>query len=512
MNKKQLFINIFANIFAFIVSTGINFFLTPYILDTVGVKAYGFVPLASNFTSYITILTSAFDSMSGRFVTIKIHENNKEEAKKYFTTSFYMGVGLSIFSSVIFILLVCFLQFLINIPVDLIYDIKLLFALTFVATSVSLLTSVFGIAVLCKNRLDYKSYVSIGSTFLRGIILLGLFYFFTPKIYYIGLATLVIVIYESIANFKITNRLLPELKIKKKYFEKKLIRVLLSSGIWNSFNRLSSVLMTGLDLLVTNIFIGTTESGIMGIVKVIPGLIYTIISLMITSFTPQFIQDFAHKDFDNLIKNIKFSAKLIGFISIIPLSGFIAYGEEFYSLWVPSQNAKLLISLSILTMLGAIVSYPTSAFDNVFTATNKLKWPAIATFICGILNVIIVIILLNTTSLGLYAIAGTSSILSILRDLFFKIPYVAKNVNTNPITFWKIIFRFFCTFVIITIISIGIKHIIPITSWLLLIVDAIFTVIISLFLNYLILFNKEERKQVKKVLLNIKKFRLHIRG
>ena len=496
MNKKQLFLNITANILAFAVSTGINFFLTPYIINSVGIDAYGFLPLASNFTSYITVITSAFNSMSGRFITVKMHENKEEEAKQYFSTTFFVNLGLAVFSAMVFLFTVILLENFINIPSNILEDVKLLFAFTFMATVIGLITAVYGVATFCQNRLDYKSMVSIGGTVLRATILIFAFVIFKPKLFYIGLATVVITIYEGIVNYKISNKLLPQLKVDFRYFQKNLIRVLLSSGIWNSFNLLSSVLMTGLDLLITNMFIGAEEAGILGIIKVVPGLIYTIVSLMITSFAPQFVQDFAHNDMKGLVKNMDFSAKLVGFISVIPLAGFVAYGKEFYQLWVPTQNAELLVTLSVLSMISCLVSYPISAFDNTFTAANKLKWPAIAVFICGMLNVIIVFLLLKFTNLGIFAIAATSSVLIMLKDLFFKIPYVAKCVNINPIHFWKFIIRYIIAFACIIVLSFIVKAVVVINTWALLIVDATITVAFALLFNYLILLDKEEKAWV----------------
>ena len=136
-----------------------------------------------------------------------------------------------------------------------------------------------------------------------------------------------------------------------------------------------------------------------------------------------------------------FSAKLISFVSVIPVAGFIGLGKEFFKLWVPEQNAKLLLILAILTLLGDAASYPIKAFDNIFVAGNKLKWPAIATLCCGLLNVLTMIPLLKYTNLGLYAVAGTSTVLLAIKDLLFKIPYIAKIVKVNPWYFWKYVIK-----------------------------------------------------------------------
>ena len=85
-NGKRLAINMVATIVAFVVNMGISFFLSPYVIEHVGVDAYGFVSLANNFVNYASIITLALNSMAGRFITIAIHKGNKEEANKYFNS------------------------------------------------------------------------------------------------------------------------------------------------------------------------------------------------------------------------------------------------------------------------------------------------------------------------------------------------------------------------------------------------------------------------------------------
>ena len=50
--SKQLIINMSASFIAYGVSLFISFFLSPYIVRTIGVEANGFVGLANNFVSY----------------------------------------------------------------------------------------------------------------------------------------------------------------------------------------------------------------------------------------------------------------------------------------------------------------------------------------------------------------------------------------------------------------------------------------------------------------------------
>ena len=81
---KALIINTIASFVTFIVGLGIAFFFTPFLTDTVGEEAYGFVSLGNNVINYITILTVALNSVAGRFITIEYHQGKKKEANELF--------------------------------------------------------------------------------------------------------------------------------------------------------------------------------------------------------------------------------------------------------------------------------------------------------------------------------------------------------------------------------------------------------------------------------------------
>ena len=88
----------------------------------------------------------------------------------------------------------------------------------------------------------------------------------------------------------------------------------------------------------------------------------------------------------------------------------------------------------------------------LFTALNKVKENAISVLIQGILNTIIVLILLKTTNLGIYAVAGVSTILNIIRATIFAAPYGAKLLNLKWYTFFPDIIKSVISVIILSIL------------------------------------------------------------
>lgn len=161
--NKQMAINMLASLIAFMVGLGIRFFLTPYIVSTLGSEAYGFIGLSLNILSYTSLITIALNSMAGRFVTIRYVEKDFTVANQYFSSVYYSNLILAVIILLIGIGLVLFLEYLIEIPVSLIIDVKFLFILLLLNTIINLVMEVWCGATFIKNRLDLSNIRNINT-------------------------------------------------------------------------------------------------------------------------------------------------------------------------------------------------------------------------------------------------------------------------------------------------------------------------------------------------------------
>ena len=123
---------------------------------------------------------------------------------------------------------------------------------------------------------------------------------------------------------------------------------LFSSGIWNSFNQLSVILLTGLDLLLANLFLGAAKAGEYSIAQTVPLFVGSLIGMLVGVFVPPLAAHYAKNDINGLVREINFSGKVLGVLISVPISGFIVFGDDFYRLWVPGEDASYLHLLSII--------------------------------------------------------------------------------------------------------------------------------------------------------------------
>lgn len=506
--NKQLILNMAASLLSCLVSLGIGFLITPAVTSKLGTQANAYVTLANNFVNYAAIAAMALNSMAGRFITVKIHQNDMEGANRYFNSVMYanmviVGVLLLIGAPV-----VCFLDQLIHISPALVLDVKLLFAAMFLNFMVTIIATTFSTATFAANRLDLSAMRSIESQLLKAVLLVAAFTLFPVRVQYMGYATLLSNVYLFFTYVYYTKKLLPGIELKRSYFSFATVLEILSSGIWNTIMRTGQALTNQLDVLITNLWIGETESGYIGISTVIVTSINTLYETISAVFTPSLTISYAKENKQELTSDLKSAMKLTGFFANIPLCYVIGFGISFYNMWLKldAEVTSILYLLTILIMLGTLVGGAISPLFNVYTIVNKLKWNSLVTLLMGVLNALVVFCLLEIPSLrpyGIYFVAGVSSILGIIKNLTFTPMYAAHCLGLSKKTFYPTIFRYMAVTTLMSIVFLLLNQVLRTQSWAMVLFDIVLCGIVGSILNITLLFGKKEREIFFE---NLKKF------
>lgn len=500
MKNKKLAVNMIAQVITFMINVGISLFFTPFIVKNIGKEAYGFIGLSNDFINYAQIITVALNSMAGRFITISISKNDDYSTNKYFTTVVISNILLSILMIIPMSFIIINLNNIINIPQNILLDVKLLYIIVFLNFIINILGSTYSVATFSQNRLDLSSWITIKANLIRVIFLFTLFILLKPSVWYVGFATIISTIYIVYKNMSYTKQLLPNVEIKKKYYDYNTLKELLSAGIWSSFSRLSSILDSGLNLLITNIFVGATYMGTLSIVKTIPNMILSVFAMLANAFSPQLTISYAKNDFNEIKNQLFLSMKILGLIASIPICLLFVYGDVFFSLWVPEQNSKTLHLLAIIISFELIVSLPLEALWSVFTATNKVKVSSIFLFIFSLViitTVFIGVYFIDDPNLKLFIIAGSSSFWGIIRSLTFLPIYGAKCLGLRKTTFYPLILKNIMSITSIILIFSIIKKYILIDTWIKLIFISLIISIVCLIINTYIVLDKNDREGFK---------------
>ena len=508
MDKKRLVINMTAQLTAFIVNLGISFVLTP-IVDKMIPNSYGFVNIANQFVQWAQVVVSALNTLASRYITIHLHKGEEQEASEYFSSVFFANMFMAAVFLVPAVFVIVFIDRMFQVPAGVLGDVQILWAFVFLNFFISIITSVFSTSTYSMNRLELSSIATIVTELARLGVLYIAYRFFSPYLFYIGVASVVSTSLMAFANAGFTKKLLPGIKITVKNFRLDKVKELVSLGAWNSVTRLGQMLLDGLDTIIANIFINPEAMTILSLAKVVPTTLSSLMGTMVGVFAPSITIAYAKGDKKELMDTLKSSNRIMIFMMSIPIAFVTAYGDKFFRLWLSYKTAaevKEIYVLSVLSMGVLFVSASIQVLYQVFIITKKIKLNSIVIVASGVSTTTIVFVLLNTTNLGLYAIAGVSVVVGLIRNMVFTPIYAAKCLEVKWTTFYGDIFMGLASIGIITVVAMLSKLVLPMDNWITFFLCGGFMGCVALVLNFFIVLRKAERQMVlDKVMSKLKR-------
>lgn len=502
-------INMATIVVTFVLGTAISFFLTPFIVGKLGTTAYGFIGLSGTIIGYTSLLTIALNSMACRYVSLNYHQKEFDAANRYVAATFFGNAGFAGIIIIVLGVLTVFLDTVINIPEELIGDVKLLFTLLFVNSAISLICGVYGYATFIKNRIDLSNMRSMGASILRAVLTFLAYSLLPARLWYVGAVGIVCTIYPILMNYWYFKVLTPELSVRKSQFSISSVFEMMKSGLWNILNSLSSILNQGLDLLLANLFISAYFMGILSITKSIPMLILGLFVSLGCSFHPEYMKLYAEKEMEALKASIQKSIRVMGLITCIPCAILFAYGDIFFTSWLPTEDTALLYGLSCVTMFGVMFTLPTQSIWYVFTMTDTVKHSSINLIKYGIANVILILLatnLLHSDIAKTYAVVSVQAFLYLIRFNTFLPFYSAKVLGFPKYTIVKPLMRIVLSTAILTAGSFCIKYFFITTyNWGTLFLASLATASIGLVFSYWLNLNPTDRAFFRTKILHLAK-------
>lgn len=496
-NKFYTILNLITGLFTVIVQFATSFFLSPFIVKALGAEANGYTQLAANFVMYATLLTTAFNSMASRFVSVAYHQGKTDKAKCYYSSVYVVNIGLIALLLPISIAVALKLEHIIVIDNVDILDVKLLFGCVFANFFIGMISSLYSISMYVKNAIFYSNILNCVRTICNAVLLLVVFSLLPIKIFYVSLVALILSVVMLPAYVHYQNKLLPEIHFDKLCFSLSAVKEMLLSGIWNSVNQCGHLLLTGLDLLLSNLFISPYAMGVVAVSKTIPSAIIQLATTINSNFSPSITRSWAKGDYNSVLQELRMAMKMSIVIVSVPIVTFCCLGVDFYRLWQPTLDPIVLTILSVLGCSAFIVLAGTQVLYNVLTASNRLKINSLSFLAMGVVNVLGVYFGLKYCSrYGMYIIIGTSSFLTTIRQLVIILPYTAKLLNQHWVTFYKEIFLTLACCFINAVLAFVVIKILPVSDWFAIIYDAIIIASFAIIAECYLLLSKSERKKV----------------
>ena len=325
-----------------------------------------------------------------------------------------------------------------NFPVEYFSEVKSFFVLSVLALLLSSLLSIFNVPVFIKHSFYLNDLVIIISKFS----LLILVYLFVENITlsWFGFSLFFSSLISLSISYLISIKLIPSLRININYFSLPKLKKMGAMGLNAFFNSLGIILYTSSDIIIVNILLGSIESGKYGIAVQL-GMVVSLLGGSITRLlAPVLVQLIAQNKKNEIVENIVRFTKLITVFSGIPFVVFVVFSKPILNFWLGEsfESAYLLL---IFVVSNQLLHQSTSLTFTYFNMRNKLKIPAVMTFLTGILNIIFSVIIVKNTNLGVYGVALGTLISIVFKTIFFNVIYTSRLLNISPFLIWKSVLK-----------------------------------------------------------------------
>lgn len=496
MDSKHKFVHILRTMFttgaAYVVNYGITLVLTPYITNTVGTEAFGFVSLAKQFSQYAVIITTALNTYAARYIGIAYHQKDKKKANIYFSSVFWGDVILASIILTGAVWMIFFLEHLIYIPGGIVSDVKLLFLFVFLNLWVSTVFSVLGCTAYIKNRLDITGIFKTLSYLTNAVVLILAYILFPAKVFYVGIGMIAAAFVVGLSDFRITRKFAPEFWPRRTDFSFSAVKRLVMEGCWASFSSVGEVLNNGLDLIICNQMLSSLAMGQIAIAKTMNTIVQSLYAIVDQAFFPMFLKSYAENNKEKLLDELKISMKISGLLANLAFAGFVSLGMAYYNLWIPGEDINVIYKLTVITILTCIPSGAIHPLYYVYTLTVKKAFPCLVTIVGGLFNVAGMYVLIRFGGMGVYAVAWTTVIVMMIINFITNPLYMAHVLKVPLKTFYPDIIRNALASLVLTAVFHWISRIYMPSSWGTLVICALVYALIGMPIHLVIVCNKRQ--------------------
>jgi len=423
------------------IGTGMitHFFLTPFLIGMLGAELLGLQTLSAQALGFAGLVSGALGVSYRRHATASFAKNDFKSMNMYLSIGFWV----SCISAIVF--LICTIgvawlaQQLFGLPDNLIFEARIVIAITGTATAVHMVAGVFTSPAFIRQKLYVPEVATIVSTLTSAFGVYFAFMISSPSIIvWVLLANGCRVTAMLFITLPWCKKMLPEMKVfsfpqdgRKEFI------ALFQFGGFSLIGGLGYLLFYSTDsIMISNL-------NELGIGKVIyynvaqrwDPIVRMGVGAFVMSLTPALISRYASNDLFGMTRILTKGTRYSLILGILPCVLLTVYAYPFLELWLGTEFATESAPVMQLIMSTMIVSIPGIIAYEALIATGHLGLAVGATVLGGVLNIVISISLVKFLGLGLIGIAiGSVSMLTLKNGLLT--PWLVSRYAQIPLSIY----------------------------------------------------------------------------
>lgn len=422
-SKRRFAFNVIMNWVAMAVGMVVPFFLTPFVIRSLGNTAYGIWILAVSTVSYLGLLDLGLRSAVIRFVSKAEAEKRLEDATSSIGAALWFRLLIAGGVAVLSVVLALAFPHLFKVPHDMQRAGQITVLFCALGVGVTLVSGVFGAVLAAINRFDVLSAVTMVQTLFRAV---GVVLILRSGRGLVSLAywEFTVVLVSGLATCMIALKLFPPCRVRVVRPEKKWVKAIWSYSLTTFIWIIAIQIIINTDNLVVGAFLSV---GLVAFYSVGGSLVTyagQVVSSLTTTFTPLASGLEASGRMEEL-QTLLLRGTQATLALALPIGVALLFrGKTFIGLWLGPQYKEISGTVLQILLLSQFFTVIATTPGAIMMAIGKHKPVARWAVAEALVNLGLSVILVKTV--GIYGVAWGTSISGAVATLVFWPQYLRK--------------------------------------------------------------------------------------
>ncbi|HAE40627.1 MAG TPA: hypothetical protein DCG57_18635 [Candidatus Riflebacteria bacterium] len=418
-------------IISLLASIIVAFFLTPYLIISLGDRLYGFWTLVGAFMGFYGFLDFGLSSAISRYVSRACSQKDDLEVNVVINTSLVLFSFIGFVALLITAVVMLISPLIIAEPDD-ITLFRILLLIFGIDVSIGFPMRALMGGLVAKLRYDILVYINLAKLVVRTSLV---FYFVDLGYGLVALAviTLGVNFLGYIIGLYSFKRNYPDVVFGRDYVAKNKVKQLFDYSKYTFIGHMSDFLRFRIDSFVIAGFLGLEMVTIYAIAQKLIDYFGSFVMGSMGLLTPVFSEYEGRGEFDKIRKLFLISTKICTTVTVFVGGCIMFYGKYFITLWVGAEYDEAYVILIILC-LASMFDLMQNPTIGLLYGISKHKYYAISNSCEGVLNLAASLVLVRYY--GIYGVAMGTLIGTFLFKLFVQPVYTCRFIEQPVSTYY----------------------------------------------------------------------------
>ncbi|MGH2570703.1 MAG: lipopolysaccharide biosynthesis protein [bacterium] len=425
--------NLVANQVGFVLPVLVTFFLSPYVVRTLGDTWYGLWSLIVSLTGHYSMLTLGVQSATTRYLAWAAGQGDATQTNRYVNAALWMLLPAAALCLLLGGVITGLLDSAFNVPAEHLRVAQFACLLVAVTSAVNFASATFSCILTAHQRFDTLNLVRTSAFVLRSaltfVLLLGGF-----GIVALAVLGLVVMAATGAAFWVLARVQVPGWSLSRRWVERESFRTLVAYGVKSFVGIAAQTLTYHFALLIIGVFMRPADITVYALAS---GLLYYVVQFVnaiVHVVDPYATQRYAREGVEGVRDLFLDGSAFMYVVGGSLVAGAVVFARPFFALWIDPEHAHC-GTILVLLIVPQFFNTGSRFGHSILVAMAKIGKFNAMTLAGAIASVVLGIVLVRPW--GTTGVAVGALVPMVVVDAVWFVPFIAGLLGEPAWRVWR---------------------------------------------------------------------------